>query len=110
MIPDGCALAVRDGVVCVVGEAGDVRSDRSETGIYANDTQYLEEFSVRVTDPNTSESGWDRLDRRVGTDGLTTVLIGGALGEGRGNARRFLLKKAVAVDGNVVTVETTLRN
>jgi len=110
MIPDGCALAVRDGVVCVVGERGDVRSDRSETGVFANDTQYLSEFEVSVTDRDAPESGWDRLDRWAGPDGVTTVLIGAAPGEGRGDARRFLLKKDVTVDGDVVTVETTLRN
>lgn len=110
MIPDGCALAVRDGVVCVVGDVGDIRPGRSETGVYANDTEYLEEFSVRVTDRDAPESGWDRLDRRVGSDGVTTVLVGGAPGEGRGDARRFLLKNVVFVDGDVVTVKTTLRN
>lgn len=32
MIPDNCALAVRDGVVCVVGRAGDSRSTRQSAG------------------------------------------------------------------------------
>lgn len=110
MIPDGCALAVRDGVVCVVGESGDVRSDRSEAGVYANDTQYLSEFGVAVTDRDAPESGWDRLDRQAGPDGVETVLVSAAPGEGRGDARRFLLKKDLTVDGDVVTVEATLRN
>ncbi|WP_137290849.1 MGH1-like glycoside hydrolase domain-containing protein [Natronorubrum halophilum] len=110
MIPDGCALAICDGIVCVVGERGDVRSDHAGTGVYANDTQYLSEFEVAVTDRDAPESGWDRLDRQAGADGMTTVLVGAAPGEGRGDARRFLLKKDVAIDGDVVTVETTLRN
>ncbi|WP_324664480.1 MGH1-like glycoside hydrolase domain-containing protein [Haloarcula sediminis] len=110
MIPDGCALAVRNGVVCVVGERGDVRSDCAETGVFANDTQYLSEFEVSVTDRGAPESGWERLDRRAGPDGVTTVLVGAAPGEGRGGARRCLLQKDVTVDGDVVTVETTLRN
>lgn len=32
MIPDNCALAVRDGVVCVVGRVGDSRSARQSAG------------------------------------------------------------------------------
>ncbi|ELY61684.1 MGH1-like glycoside hydrolase domain-containing protein [Natronococcus jeotgali] len=110
MIPDDCALAVRDGVVCVVGERGDVRSDRSETGVFANDTQYLSKFEVAVTDRDAPKSGWDQLDRQAGPDGVTTVLVGAAPGEGRGDARKFLLKRDVTVGSDVVTVETTLRN
>lgn len=32
MIPDNCALAVRDGVVCVVGRVGDSRFARQSAG------------------------------------------------------------------------------
>ncbi|MDZ5810731.1 glycogen debranching N-terminal domain-containing protein [Halorubrum sp. AD140] len=110
MIPDGCALAVHDGVVCVVGEHGDVCSERAEAGVYADDMQYLSEFEVAVTDQSEPEIGWDRLDRKAGPDGITTVLIGAASGEGRGDARRLLVKKDVAIDGDVMTIETTLRN
>jgi len=110
MIPDGCALVVRDGVICVVGEHGDVRSDCAETGVYANDTQYLGEFEVAITDRDEPENDWDRLDRQAGPDGVTTVLTGAAPGDGRGDARRFLVKKDVDIDGGVVTVETTIWN
>ncbi|SNZ12448.1 Glycogen debranching enzyme (alpha-1,6-glucosidase) [Natronoarchaeum philippinense] len=110
MIPEDCALAVQDGVVCVVGEAGDVRDGRDETGVYGNDTQYLREFAVRVTDPEAPDSGWDRLERQAGPDGVETVLIGGAPGEGRGDARRFVLNRSLTVDGDVVSLETTLTN
>jgi glycogen debranching enzyme len=110
MIPEECSLAVRDGVVCVVGASGDVSPDRDETGVYANDTQYLREFSVRATDRNAPESGWDLLERQAGPDGVTIALIGGAPGEGRGDARRFLLKKIVELKDDTVTIKTTLRN
>jgi glycogen debranching enzyme len=110
MIPEDCALAVADGVVAVVGECGDIRTDRDECGVYANDVQYLREFAVRPTDREAPTTGWDRIGRRAGPDGVTTVLASSAVGDGRGDARPLLLEKRLVPDGCGVTLTTTVEN
>lgn len=110
MIPQDCALTVRNGVVCVVGPDGDVRNQPDESGVYANDTQYLRQFGVRVTDRTAPGRGWDRLERHAGPGGVTTVLMGGAPGDGRGDAREFVLKKRLSIEEDTVVLETTVRN
>lgn len=110
MIPEDYALTVQNGVVCVVGPEGDIRPSRDETGVYANDTQYLERFAIDVSDRDAPTRGWDRLERRAGPTGITTVLIGGAPGDGRGDSREFVLKKELSIHDQTVTIETTIRN
>ncbi|MFC4438633.1 MULTISPECIES: MGH1-like glycoside hydrolase domain-containing protein [Natrialbaceae] len=110
MIPDDCALAIADGVVAVVDEFGDVRDSHGENGIYTSDVQYLREFAVRPTDRDEPTTGWDRIARRAGPDGVTTVLASGAVGDGRGDARPLLLEKRLVPDASGVTLTTTVEN
>lgn len=110
MIPEDCALTVQNGVVCVVGPEGDIRPGRDVAGVYANDTQYLDRVAIDVTDRNAPTRGWDRLERRAGPAGITTVLIGGAPGDGRGDSREFVVKKRFSIHDQTVTIETTIRS
>ncbi|TYL37280.1 hypothetical protein CV102_18445 [Natronococcus pandeyae] len=110
MIPDDCVLAISDGVVAVVGAHGDVRNVHDESGVYSRDVQHLGEFAVRPTDREAPTAGWDRIARRAGPDGVTTVLSSGAVGDGRGDARPLLVEKRLVPDANGVTLTTTVEN
>lgn len=110
MIPEDCAVAVSNGVTSVVGPLGDIRQEYDETGLYANDIQYLQTCALYHTDRDAPTMGWDRITRRAGPDGVTTVLSSGAVGEGRGDVRPLVLEKRVRSTDAGVAIASTLRN
>lgn len=67
MILDDCALAVRDGLVCAVGSVGG-RPTQDKTRIYANDTQYLREFSI-TADSSSDIPSTNHCSSEVTTNG-----------------------------------------
>lgn len=110
MIPHECALAVSNGIVGVVGPLGDVRDAHDVTGLYANDTRYLDTFAVYLTDRDAPTAGWDRITRNAGPDGVTTVLASGAVGDGRGDTRPLVVEKRVVPTDDGLSVTMTLQN
>ncbi|XVH31907.1 MGH1-like glycoside hydrolase domain-containing protein [Haloferacaceae archaeon DSL9] len=108
MIPDPCALALGDGRFAVVGPRGDVRGEYGETGLYAEDTQFLDRFALDVAHDGTAD--WEVIGQRADPDGVTTMLVSTARGSGRGSDRPIGVEKRVEPTARGFDVTVAVHN